>query len=1105
MSELDHLDGISYTIKELDFDEDFHCSVNVTLADGSCKSFSETGTTRKDARRLSLSNARHWVNMSISNQRSGSNSESGDESNCDIPNDSADIELDCTKKSETPKPLQFNFAPDHECDSESSHATGPPMKLTFQSVPEDKSSEHHSSSSPSEPHQNSSDEQYNSCSDGEILPCKPQPAVHRVQNSKPFRDSVQPEHLRETKRYLSKRKIDTMNGIREPCPEGSGGDSDAEKQRSDLNKKLYISKRKRMDRKRYPPSCSEPESHGPEPLRSFSNKMEGTASASFHRDIPLPHPDTHASQGIIHHQNVYANGVTEAVFPAGSHPYFHEGTYKANGTMPHFVDNNGQPPNHGANGPVHGGYIGPMQLSGENFPPFPPHPSTSLPIPPHLLSNVGPHHFAPNEPQHMPPNGTSGYPLTGGPVPVLHTQSQIHPHCVPHGPPPPVFLPTMAAPPGYMPMVPNKGVAHPGMPPPNMSHASMVSGADRAYPFQREYVNPNTYSQYSQMQERFPMPPQHGYKEFPQQNTGFPMPSQKDAEEFARQMALEEAERRAAHDAALLCNEKGSEQVIPNNDLPKVTIQAGRGKGSTKSTRNFSKKSKPRAHNKIIVVDDVPSDEEEDGVDHVSFLNKTVQRDKGYKNLDFSFKHVRAKSPYGPTGWECTACVSYLPVDGPTQIVRSFIARNQKKAKQGAARNVLVALKNLDIPESKTKPTLINNLPVETCDTFQGITTATAALHQLWQMKILLHQPDYDFETVNGCEGEAWRCIVVVKVAERGVLQFSHDASTKKESKKEVAVEALKGLLEQKVPGVDIFSSILKKKDPVVEVDGPKNLGEELVEDGEAIVQFSDDEGSNGSVEICEELENKFVFPKGYKLIIASTEEECNIWFEKNGQPGAELGVFIDSWSGRKIFEESGLRLRMTKAGENVPFPMLCFSTAETGIVIQRRKGVHAPGTGKSCDEDYWLPEVVVEALEDTATSKHGHSLDDGVNALETTAEIFVACLSDIAFTSHVINNVSKPGSSKFMTLRELVKHWLQKDLSVLGKAETIWSDESDAPLQILKQDGKEMLSGILASYACFCVKKRMSHAARKMRTQIFGTGPEFLELSKRLTEVIKH
>lgn len=116
---------------------------------------------------------------------------------------------------------------------------------------------------------------------------------------------------------------------------------------------------------------------------------------------------------------------------------FHERTYMVNGTVLQFVHHNGQTPSHCPNGSVKCYYKVSTQHTLENF-------SSSsspscylfLPIPLHLHRNMRRHPFALSVLRHIPSNKPAGYPLTGFTILLLHTQSEMHPHFVPHDPPP---------------------------------------------------------------------------------------------------------------------------------------------------------------------------------------------------------------------------------------------------------------------------------------------------------------------------------------------------------------------------------------------------------------------------------------------------------------------------------------------------------------------------------------------------------------------------------------------------------------------------------------------------------------------------------------------
>lgn len=531
--------------------------------------------------------------------------------------------------------------------------------------------------------------------------------------------------------------------------------------------------------------------------------------------------------------------------------------------------------------------------------------------------------------------------------------------------------------------------------------------------------------------------------------------------------------------------DSGAEQSSDSPPTEPTTIPA-RGKTS------------PETPTTVIEPGECSAGDEEDGEDHVSTLHVMAQKMRRCSNPDFHFAKID-----GTGRWECTVKVKVLPSKpGSEPLSRTVSGRNRKKAKQKASKRLILALKEKLLPP-KDQDSSENDSPtaggIVALEKVTGISTAIGALNQLWHWKKLDTQPDARFEEI---EGGRWRCTFILTLPDVGVVNVSEVATQKKLAKSLAGFKALERMRELKVVRPEEFAFVKPVK--IVREEG-ETIGRDLVEGklaNEDIVQISDDE--EGEVHTAEEddsFDERLLLPKQYTLVIATSPEDCEAWRNANAKPGTELGIYVDSWSARRAFDEpeSLPDAQSQKENDVLKQPVVCFSSKMSGLVLRGDRCQDEESRELDCVNGYWLPEAVRIMLKDDAVRKHGHGTDDGLMSLRQLHDIRVRALSDISISSFAVSALSHTeGTRVLWGLRELTKHWLRKEVASTSLKD-IRKNQSGIREALAKHADDMMGTAILSAFACTCIQEQMKHAAARRRSQLQGRAAEFQELSKRL------
>ncbi|CAN8061527.1 unnamed protein product [Agarophyton chilense] len=489
-------------------------------------------------------------------------------------------------------------------------------------------------------------------------------------------------------------------------------------------------------------------------------------------------------------------------------------------------------------------------------------------------------------------------------------------------------------------------------------------------------------------------------------------------------------------------------------------------------------------------VDEIPCDDEEDGVDYVSRLTQIQQ--KKFLSLPVPlFFPVQAKDG-GGSGWKCVMTAKLLNKSPSEELATIKVARNQRRAKRAAAKELLSSLESR-IPELFSSETSGKQ-------NVQAMKSQSAVnvIQLLVRDGHLPCLPNCETEEVNDTDEDRWRCSATLFTNDHGRKIFVEYGPSKSTAKKKWARKALEILIQLKVPGVEQYRCVL---DPMQATAKKTMAG--VPKASEVIVRTSDDEEMNDSCDdIVEDMDFTLTLPSDYELVLAKTEADCEKWFDIFAQPGAELGVFIDSKSARLAVEEN-YTSQLDSDLRKVQRPILCFSTASSCIIIRADKK-QASGNGSEPDEApgaFWVPEVVAETLEDPRVQKAALGPDDGLDLLVVVHGIHCASVQDIAVSSLAITGYGRVGSSRNLpSLRDLTKYWMRKEAKDLSW-KAIWPSKQKWVEERLSRDKKEAAMAVLSSYATFCVREKVCDAARLKRMNAPGASNDLEVLSRRIVQ----
>ena len=602
--------------------------------------------------------------------------------------------------------------------------------------------------------------------------------------------------------------------------------------------------------------------------------------------------------------------------------------------------------------------------------------------------------------------------------------------------------------------------------------------------------------------------------------------------ELAAEAAAKDAARNARHDFEIHLREKQAERMNETHSDSRKPVGKGHElpvsepeKESGTAGHATNKKGAEQRHGSgdgTKVVDTIPVEETDLG-DYISTLHKMVQKGQICANLSPpSFVTVRSRNE-PRCGQECTMSVRFVPDSESDDglITKTALAAKKKTAKQLVAKALLAEIEDRmkSQPQSSEEEGGQKDKVGKTSlqKKNSGITTAVTALHRLYTLNVLYGPPIFKpEEPAGGPNKGTWRSVVIVEIKDIGKRTYEEFGSSKKIARQKCASKAFEALREMEVPGIDTFPNVtndgrdLENETTAVDNSTTKTVvNQEMsaAEDAapiEAIVAISDDEEvSNSSIDAeLAPSDDQLLLPKDYKLVFPTTEAECDAWLKDNCETDAQFGLFVDSPRARAVFMNGASPTLQKVAKEQQPLQpsFLCLSTATTGMVLCFPEADSAMrGALSSDDENYSLPEVVVDVLEDPNTKKSGYALEDGISVLELEENFRTHSVNDVSIVSLAITGVERvTRTGPLASLPELIKHWLRKEtgkISVKGA----WKDPGDIPARLKAGNGKEITVGVLASYACFCISQQMKPAARQKRTRTHGVAAAFLHLSEQL------
>eukprot|EP00178_Gracilaria_changii_P027780 TRINITY_DN914_c0_g1_i1.p1 TRINITY_DN914_c0_g1~~TRINITY_DN914_c0_g1_i1.p1 ORF type:complete len:1072 (+),score=141.80 TRINITY_DN914_c0_g1_i1:123-3338(+) len=535
------------------------------------------------------------------------------------------------------------------------------------------------------------------------------------------------------------------------------------------------------------------------------------------------------------------------------------------------------------------------------------------------------------------------------------------------------------------------------------------------------------------------------------------------------------------------------QRIISDLDHDEETNDSNEEIGLTKNKKQPAKKqpAKKNPDTPVIEVDEIPCDDEDDGTDYVSRLNQIPQKKKFCTLLNPRFEKVHVKG--GGTGWKCTMMASLQNKSSPEVIETSTVGRNKSRAKKAAAKEILSKLE-ARVPELySTEPIGKQNI--------QAIRSQSAlnVLNQLVREGHLPSQPNCETEEVNDRDEDRWRCSAALVTKDHGRKVFAEYGSSKSNAKQKWARKALELLIELKSPGAEQFRCVIEPR----QAPTKKTLAS-VPKASQVLVRTSDDEVSNASCDdIINDMDLSLELPSDYELVVAKTELDCEKWFEAHAQPGAELGAFIDSKLARLSVDASSVSEQSDDSGK-LKRPILCFSTATSCIVIridERQESENKSNLDLALDK-FWIPEAVARVLEDPRVQKTALECDDGVDVLCEDYGVQCESVQDIAVSSLAIAGYGRVSDSQDMSsLRDLTKYWMRKEAKAITW-EKIWPRKHLLVEEWLGEDCKEVAIAVLSAYATFCVRERVSDAARVKRMNTPGAANDLEVLSRRIIEI---
>lgn len=507
-----------------------------------------------------------------------------------------------------------------------------------------------------------------------------------------------------------------------------------------------------------------------------------------------------------------------------------------------------------------------------------------------------------------------------------------------------------------------------------------------------------------------------------------------------------------------------------------------------------------------------PDGDDVDDEDYLSQLNILWQRKVVTAAPVFTYERHDGQSKAEAALWGCTVKISINPPGSEKvqKVTRSLIARSKKDARKKAAKVVLAdlaeinpAVTKLGEPDGKSAASPAANS--EMADMPSGAGTATSILNQLWQKEYFKSRPEFNTEAAGGPSGVGrWRCDLVIRTKEFGVVAVFHISTQKKMAKQMSAWKGVEKLRELKMPGIDEVN-VHSKPDVTGEVHRGIDITDPALANTEEMVRGSDDEGDDKLDDVPLKTGDLFgsrlKLPVGFDLTVASSPAKCDEWIEKYCPEGTVLGVYLDSKSARRLFAAFAKCAGVSIEEHIMDEPRLrviCLSAMNRGLLL-RAALLEKDATG--FERSSWVPSSVLRLLERQGVHKHGVLLDEGKLVLATMHGARCQAMHDVSVSSFALSGLAAAKRRTILApLGVLVTHWLQQDFNPFSpgcyqSCAEVLSTSSDM------EEGDAQLSGpcLLAAYACMCIQERIAHVASTKRLQLYGNVTEFEELSDRL------
>lgn len=507
------------------------------------------------------------------------------------------------------------------------------------------------------------------------------------------------------------------------------------------------------------------------------------------------------------------------------------------------------------------------------------------------------------------------------------------------------------------------------------------------------------------------------------------------------------------------------------------------------------------------------SDEDGDNTDYVSRIHELAQKNSIVAALRWQFDDVSGTSKR----WRCILTGKLLPyTKGDELLSRDAQSGVKKRAKHKAAKVFLEMLAEIreqrkresdketeGVKDSEAKldsgdgnqqsgaksADCLEDSELGSNDE-QALRQAYTALESMWSQGYLEEKPEYTMDM----EGEKWKAVVKVKVSGRDDITVSCVAAQKKLARQKVSLLALQKLCKMNVEGAEAFESLPDQVCDIGSVSGndsPQNVERPLLPKTDIESQARDAE------ENLEDEVSWFVLPADYKILVATSENDCDEWFSNYVHENSHVGIYLDSFSARRSFEGEDNNASLNERA-SIKWPIICISTDKQGLVMQASARVDC-GPNEYSDEIFWVPGALADVLECATVVKHGHSIMEGVVMLRDTFRVNCVKMDDVAVTSLAITGVGNVQGEMFRTcLSELCNFWLRQ--TVPHFREEIWENICNHSQSTIPETNRQSVArGILAAFACHKLPDSWSNSASQKKFLLHGAAVEFSELTSRL------